>query len=114
MASDSGKDGVARLAGIEAPGRLEARARFAASKEGRARRSAVTDGIDPAGLRHAAQPVFPNGRGDRFTGQARPTGFAPACAIWGGAGVSLGTPDSRPHRGPPSLPATKQAFCCGT
>ncbi|KAA0116693.1 DUF1993 domain-containing protein [Methylobacterium sp. P1-11] len=116
MASDSAKNAVARLAGIEAPTMPDVEASFAELKERCARTIAFVEGVDPAALASGAEREvelkFPNGMGYRFTGQAYLTGFAlpnfffhvtTAYAILRAAGVSLGKPDFLQHLGPPSI-----------
>lgn len=116
MASDSAKNAVARLAGIEAPAMPDVEASFAELKERCARTIAFVEGVDPAALATGAEREvelkFPNGMGYRFTGQAYLTGFAlpnfffhvtTAYAILRGAGVSLGKPDFLQHLGPPNI-----------
>ncbi len=116
MASDSAKNAVARLAGIEAPAMPDVEASFAELKERCARTIAFVEGVDPAALALGAEREvelkFPNGMGYRFTGPAYLTGFAlpnfyfhvtTAYAILRAAGVSLGKPDFLQHLGPPSI-----------
>lgn len=116
MASDSAKNAVARLAGIEAPAMPDIEVSFAELKERCARTIAFVEGIDPTALASSAEREvelkFPNGMGYRFTGQAYLTGFAlpnfffhvtTAYAILRSAGVSLGKPDFLQHLGPPNI-----------
>ncbi|GJD44551.1 hypothetical protein AFCDBAGC_2418 [Methylobacterium cerastii] len=120
MASDSAKNAMARLAGIEAPAMPDVEASFAELKQRCARTIAFVEGIEPATLASAAEREvelkFPNGSGYRFTGQTYLTGFAlpnfffhvtTAYAILRGAGVSLGKPDFLQHLGPPNIQAAK-------
>lgn len=120
MASDSAKNAVARLAGIEAPTMPDVEDSFAELKERCARTIAFVEGVDPAALASGAEREvelkFPNGMGYRFTGQAYLTGFAlpnfffhvtTAYAILRGAGVSLGKPDFLQHLGPPNIQAAR-------
>ncbi|MCJ2119518.1 DUF1993 domain-containing protein [Methylobacterium sp. J-001] len=116
MASDTAKNAVARLAGIDAPAMPDVEATFAELKERCARTIAFVEGIDPAALASSAEREvelkFPNGMGYRFSGQAYLTGFAlpnfyfhvtTAYGILRGAGVSLGKPDFLQHLGPPNI-----------
>ena len=116
MASDTAKNAVARLAGIDAPAMPDVEATFAELKERCARTIAFVEGIDPAALASGAERKvelkFPNGMGYRFSGQAYLTGFAlpnfffhvtTAYGILRGAGVSLGKPDFLQHLGPPNI-----------
>ncbi|TXM75973.1 DUF1993 domain-containing protein [Methylobacterium sp. WL12] len=120
MASDSAKNAMARLAGIEAPAMPDVEASFAELKQRCARTIAFVEGVDPAALASAAEREvelkFPNGSGYRFSGQTYLTGFAlpnfffhvtTAYAILRGAGVSLGKPDFLQHLGPPNIQAAK-------
>lgn len=120
MASDSAKNAVARLAGIEALPMPDIEVSFTELKERCARTIAFVEGVDPAALSSGAQREvvlkFPNGMEYRFTGQAYLTGFAlpnfffhvtTAYAILRGAGVSLGKPDFLQHLGPPDIQAGK-------
>ena len=120
MASDSAKNAMARLAGIEAPAMPDVEASFAELKARCARTIAFVEGIDPAALEsgatRAVELTFPNGMGYRFTGQSYLTGFAlpnfffhvtTAYAILRGAGVSLGKPDFLQHLGPPTIRAAR-------
>jgi hypothetical protein len=93
MASDSAKNAVARLAGIEAPSMPDVETTFAELKV-----------------------KFPNGMGYRSNGQAYLTGFAlpnfffhvtTAYGILRGAGVSLGKLDYLQHLGPPNIHTAK-------
>ncbi|MHB2209668.1 DUF1993 domain-containing protein [Methylobacterium sp. CM6257] len=120
MASDSAKNAVARLAGIEAPTMADVEGSFAELKERCARTIAFAESVGPASLALGAEREvelkFPNGMGYRFTGQVYLTGFAlpnfffhviTAYAILRGAGVSLGKPDFLQHLGPPNIQAAK-------
>jgi hypothetical protein len=120
MASDSAKNAVARLAGIEAPSMPDVETTFAELKERCARTVAFVEGSDPAALASGAnrevELKFPNGMGYRFSGQAYLTGFAlpnfffhvtTAYGILRSAGVSLGKPDFLQHLGPPNIHAAK-------
>jgi hypothetical protein len=122
MASDSAKNAIARLAGIEAPAMPDTETSFAELRDRCDRTIAFIDGVDPARLAGSEdRPVelrFPNGMGFGFTGQAYLTGFAlpnfffhvtTAYAILRHAGVSLGKPDFLQHLGAPNLGPGPQA-----
>lgn len=114
MASDSAKNAVARLAGIEAPAMADEERTFDELRARCDRTIAFIRGVDPALLANGAtRPVemrFPNGMGYRWEGAAYLTGFAipnflfhasMAYAILRNAGVPLGKPDYLQHLGPP-------------
>jgi uncharacterized protein len=117
MASDTAKNAMARLAGIEAPAMPDTEASFAELKERCRRTIAFVDSVDRAALdgaedREVMLP-FPNGGGYRFTGRTFLTGFAlpnfyfhvtTAYAILRAQGVTLGKPDFLQHLGPPNIP----------
>ncbi|EIZ81518.1 helix-turn-helix- domain containing protein [Methylobacterium sp. GXF4] len=120
MASDSAKNAVARIAGIEAPAMPDVEASFAELKERCARTIAFVESIDAAvlvsGAEREVELKFPNGMGYRFTGQAYLTGFAlpnfffhvtTAYGILRSAGVPLGKPDFLQHLGPPNIQVAK-------
>lgn len=120
MASDSAKNAVARLAGMEAPSMADTETTFAELRERCARTIRFVEGVDPAALASSAEREvvlnFPNGMGYRFTGQAYLTGFAlpnfffhvtTAYAILRASGVALGKPDFLRHLGPPTFGPTK-------
>lgn len=115
MASDSAKNCIARLAGIEAPAMADTEASFAELKDRCDRTIAFIQSVDPAaleaGVDRAVSIRFPNGMGYTWTGRDYLTGFAlpnfffhatTAYAILRAAGVSLGKPDFLQHLGPPS------------
>jgi hypothetical protein len=115
-ASDSAKNGVARLVGIEAPSMPDTEASFAELRERCDKTIAFVRSIDPSAFADSASRTvelkFPNGHGYRFTGQDYLTGFALpnfffhvtiAYAILRQAGVSLGKPDFLQHLGPPNI-----------
>ena len=114
MASDSAKNAIARLAGVDAPSMPDTETSFAELKDRCARTIDYVSGFDEAALADAADRVvtlkFPNGMGYEFTGSAYLTGFAlpnfffhvtTAYAILRAAGISLGKPDFLQHLGPP-------------
>lgn len=118
MASDSAKNAIARLAGIEAPAMADTESRFAELQDRCDRTIAFIESIDPNALAGSEDRDialrFPNGAGYRFDGKAYLTGFAlpnfffhvtTAYAILRGAGISLGKPDFLQHLGPPNLTA---------
>jgi uncharacterized protein len=114
MASDSAKNAVARLCGIEAPVMADTEASFA-ELAGRCDRTvAFIESVDPARFDGSedreVELRFSDGIGYRFTGKAYLTRFAlpnfffhvtTAYAILRNAGVSLGKPDFLQHLGPP-------------
>jgi hypothetical protein len=116
MASDSAKNAVGRLCGIEAPAMPDTETSFAELKDRCARTIAFIESVPEARYAgaedRAVQLKFPNGMGYEFTGASYLTGFAlpnflfhatTAYAILRAAGVSLGKPDFLQHLGPPNL-----------
>jgi len=116
MASDSAKNAVARLCGIEAPAMADTEASFAELRDRCDRTIAFIESVAPDAFAGSetreVRLLFPNGMGYRFTGQDYLTGFAlpnfyfhatTAYAILRAAGVSLGKPDFLQHLGPPNL-----------
>jgi hypothetical protein len=116
MASDSAKNAIARLAGIEAPAMADTEASFAELADRCDRTIAFIESVDPALLVGSEDREvvlrFPNGMGYRFTGKAYLTGFAlpnflfhatTAYAILRAAGINVGKPDFLQHLGPPSV-----------
>ena len=116
MASDSAKNAVARLAGVEPPSMPDTEATFAELRDRCARTIDYLESIDADALADAAEREvvlsFPNGMGYRFTGSNYLTSFAlpnfffhvtTAYAILRSAGVSLGKPDFLLHLGQPNL-----------
>jgi hypothetical protein len=114
IASDSAKNAIARLAGIEAPSMADTETSFAELKQRCDRTIAFIESVDRAQLDGAedrqVELRFPNGMGYRFDGSAYLTGFAlpnfffhatTAYAILRAAGVSLGKPDFLQHLGQP-------------
>lgn len=115
MASDSAKNAMARLAGIEAPGMPDTEASFAELKARCDKTIAFLESVDAAALAGAEEREvilkFPGGTGYRFTGKDYLTGFAlpnfffhatTAYALLRAAGVSLGKPDFLQHLGMPN------------
>jgi hypothetical protein len=115
MASDSAKNAVARLAGIEAPAMPDTEASFAELKDRCRRTIDFVQGMEHSSLDGAETREvtlkFANGTGYRFTGADYLTKFAlpnfffhitTAYAILRAQGVALGKPDFLMHIGPPS------------
>ena len=116
MASDSAKNAIARLCGVEAPSMPDTEANFADLKDRCDRTIAFIESVDPAAFAGAeAREVeirFPGGPGYRWVGAAYLTGFTipnfffhvtTAYAILRASGVSIGKPDFLQHLGPPNL-----------
>jgi len=116
MASDTAKNALARLRGVEAPSMPDTEASFAELKDRCDKTIAFLGEADAASLAGAdtrtVELRFPNGMGYRFTGAQYLTGFAlpnfyfhatTAYAILRAAGVPLGKPDFLQHLGPPNL-----------
>ncbi|QAY78214.1 DUF1993 family protein [Sphingosinicella sp. BN140058] len=116
MASDSAKNAVARLCGVEAPAMADTEASFAELKDRCDRTIAFIESVDAAayggGEEREVVLRFPTGTGYRWNGAAYLTGFAipnfffhvtTAYAILRAAGVTLGKPDFLQHLGPPNL-----------
>lgn len=114
IASDSAKNAIGRLAGVEAPSMADTEASFAELKERCDRTIAFIESVDRAQLDGAedreVEIRFPNGMGYRFSGAAYLTGFAlpnfffhvtAAYAILRNQGVSVGKPDFLQHLGQP-------------
>jgi hypothetical protein len=114
MASDSAKNALARLRGIEAPSMPDTEASFAELKERCDKTIAFLAECDAASLAGADERMvelrFPNGMGYRFAGAAYLTSFAlpnfffhatTAYAILRAAGVTVGKPDFLAHLGQP-------------
>lgn len=115
MASDSAKNCMARLAGVEALAMPDTETTFAELKDRVSRTATYVESFDPAVIAGSEdRPIelkFPNGMGYEFTGRSYLSGFAlpnfffhatTAYAILRAAGVSLGKPDFLQHLGPPS------------
>lgn len=116
MASDSAKNAIARLLGIDAPSMPDTEASFAELRDRCDRTIAFIKSADSEALRssddRAVELKFPSGMGYRFTGSAYLTGFAlpnfffhvtTAYAIFRANGVPLGKPDFLQHLGPPNI-----------
>ena len=116
MASDTAKNAIARLAGVQPTSIPDTEASFAELKERCARTIEYIESADPAALNSSAdrevELLFPNGMGYRFIGRDYLTGFAipnfffhvsAAYGILRASGVSLGKPDFLQHLGPPNI-----------
>lgn len=114
MASDSAKNAIGRLCGIEAPSMPDTEASFAELKERCARTVAFIQSVAPDAFEGAetrtVELKFPNGMGYRFSGSGYLTGFAlpnfffhatTAYALLRANGVTLGKPDFLRHLGHP-------------
>lgn len=114
MASDSAKNAIGRLCGIEAPAMPDTETSFAELKERCSRTIAFIDSVSSSDFvgaeTRSVELKFPNGMGYQFTGSDYLTGFAlpnfffhvtTAYAILRGGGVSLGKPDFLQHLGQP-------------
>ncbi|MDT9600691.1 DUF1993 domain-containing protein [Sphingosinicella rhizophila] len=117
MASDTAKNGIARLCGIEAPAMADTEASFAELRDRCDRTIAFIQSVDPSQLDGSDERTvslrFPNGMGYDFVGRDYLTQFAlpnfffhvtTAYAILRAAGVSVGKPDFLQHLGPPNAP----------
>ena len=115
MASDSAKNAIARLAGIDAPAMADTETTFAELRERCDKTTAFLRSVDPATLAASGSREvvlkFPNGMGYTFNGAEYLTRFAlpnfffhatTAYAILRAAGVSLGKPDFLQHLGAPT------------
>ena len=114
FASDSAKNAIARLIGIEPPAMPDTETTFAELQERCDRTIAFIEGVDQAALAGSEDREvsikFPNGMGYRFTGGDYLRRFAlpnfyfhatMAYAILRAQGVSLGKPDYLQHLGMP-------------
>jgi hypothetical protein len=114
FASDSAKNAMARLIGIDPPAMPDTETTFAELQERCDKTVAFIEGIDPAALVRAEEREvvmkFPNGMGYRWTGADYLRKFAlpnfyfhatTAYAILRAQGVSLGKPDYIQHLGMP-------------
>jgi hypothetical protein len=114
MASDSAKNAIARLAGIEAPAMADDEASFDDLRARCDRTIAFIRGVDPAALVGAEEREvvlrFPNGMGYRFKGGDYLNRFAlpnfyfhatAAYSILRAAGIGVGKPDFLQHLGMP-------------
>lgn len=115
MASDSAKNTIARIVGIEAPSMPDTEANFAELRERCDKTIAFVRSVDPATIAASngreAVLAFPNGTGFKFEAGDYLTRFAlpnfffhvtTAYAIMRAQGVPLGKPDFLQHLGPPS------------
>ena len=116
LASDTAKNAIGRLSGVDAPSMADTEASFAELSDRCDRTIAFIQSVDPSILAASADREIvlklPNGTGWRFTGSDYVTRFAlpnfffhvtSAYAILRAAGVSLGKPDFLQHLGPPNL-----------
>ena len=116
MASDSAKNGIARLAGIESPAMPDTEASFAELQARCDKTIAFIQSITPAQLDGAETREvvlkFPNGHGYRFEGLDYVTRFmlpnfffhaTTAYAILRAQGIQIGKPDFLAHMGPPNI-----------
>lgn len=116
MASDSAKNGIARLAGITPPAMPDTESSFADLRERCDKTIAFIQGVDRALIDESAdrrvEIRFPQGHGYGFVGLDYLTSFAlpnfffhatTAYAILRAQGVSMGKPDFLQHMGPPNL-----------
>ncbi|WP_305095602.1 DUF1993 domain-containing protein [Croceibacterium aestuarii] len=114
MASDSAKNAIARLLGIDPPSMPDTEASLAELQERCDKTIAFIESVDPAAFAgaedRAIEMKFPNGMGYRWTGADYLRDFAlpnfyfhatTAYAIMRAEGVSLGKPDFLQHLGPP-------------
>lgn len=114
MASDSAKNAIARLAGIEAPAMADDEDSFDELRARCDKTIAFIRGVDPAALAGAEEREvvlrFPNGMGYRFKGGDYLNRFAlpnfyfhatAAYAILRAAGIRVGKPDFLQHLGMP-------------
>ncbi|WCT74097.1 DUF1993 domain-containing protein [Sphingomonas naphthae] len=114
MASDTAKNGIARLTGLTAPAMPDTETSFADLRARCDATIAFIEGVDPALFAGSETREvvlkFPNGMGYSFAGAAYLTGFAlpnfyfhvtTAYAILRAAGVPLGKPDFLQHLGAP-------------
>ncbi|MET0365140.1 MAG: DUF1993 domain-containing protein [Sphingobium sp.] len=116
MASDTAKNGLARLVGETPPAMADTEASFADLRDRCDRTIAYLKSIDPARLADSAtrtvEMKFPGGQGWRFTGLSYLTGFAlpnfffhatTAYAILRANGVDVGKADFLAHLGAPVM-----------
>ena len=116
MASDTAKNGIARLCGIEAPSMADTEASFDELRDRCDRTIAFVKSADPAILAASADREvllnFPGGTGYRFKGGDYLTRFAlpnfffhvtAPYAILRAAGITLGKPDFLQHLGAPTF-----------
>lgn len=116
MASDTAKNAIGRLCGVDAPPMADTEASFEELRERCEKTVAYIESVDPALLAASGDREvelrFPGGIGYRWKGSDYLTGFAlpnfffhvtTAYAILRAQGVSLGKPDFLAHLGPPNL-----------
>jgi uncharacterized protein len=118
ISSDTAKNAVARLLGLEAPSMPDTETTFAELKDRCQRTIDYINGLDRAAFdgaeARAVQLKFPNGMGYNFTGAQFLTGFAlpnfffhvtTTYALLRKEGVALGKPDFLQHLGMPETMA---------
>jgi hypothetical protein len=116
MASDTAKNAIARLCGVEAPSMADTETSFAELRDRCDRTIAYIESADPGVIAASEDREislrFPNGMGYTFDGKTYLTAFAlpnfffhvtAAYAILRAAGVSIGKPDFLQHLGMPTL-----------
>jgi hypothetical protein len=116
MASDSAKNAIGRLCGIEPPAMADTETTFAELGERCDKTIAFIRSIDretiESGEQREVKIRFPNGMGYKFTGRDYLARFAlpnfffhvtTAYAILRASGVTMGKPDFLQHLGPPNL-----------
>jgi len=114
ISSDTAKNAVARLIGVDAPSMPDTETTFAELKDRCQRTIDYINGLDRAAFDGAesrqVELKFPNGMGYRFTGAEFLTGFAlpnfffhvtTTYALLRKDGVALGKPDFLQHLGAP-------------
>jgi hypothetical protein len=117
MASDTAKNAIGRLCGIEAPVMADDEASFDELRERCEKTIAFISGVEPglvaSGESRQVELRFPDGRGYQWIGRDYLVDFAlpnfffhvtAAYCILRASGVSLGKPDYLQHLGPP-MPA---------
>jgi len=115
MSSDTAKNTIARLTGVEAPVMPDTEASFAELKDRCRRTIEFVQSVDRSAIEAGAEREvvlsFPNGMGYRFDGGAFLTGFAlpnfffhvtTAYAVLRAQGVGVGKPDFLQHLGQPT------------
>ncbi|HEX4742040.1 MAG TPA: DUF1993 domain-containing protein [Caulobacteraceae bacterium] len=114
MSSDTAKNAIARLAGMQAPAMADTEASFAELKDRCRRTIDFVQSVDRSAIEAGAEREivlsFPNGVGYRFEGGAFLTSFAlpnfffhvtTAYAVLRTKGVNVGKADFLQHLGPP-------------
>lgn len=122
MASDSAKNGIARLAGLDAPSMPDTEETFAQLKERCDKTIAFVQSVTASQLDGAETREvilkFPSGNGYRFDGLGYLTKFmlpnfffhaTTAYAILRAQGIAIGKPDFLAHMGQPNLTPAEPA-----